>query len=106
MIVQQINAYKWYGITLNLSRTMLHCWSAIRLLKCGLGVLGCLAVSQYDGLFIRLHVDETWNNFDKFQDGPSSMKIFTNNLNGPLSPVESWPSAERDGRDTECTAIW
>ena len=38
--------------------------------------------------------------FDKFQVVPSSLKVFTTNLNGPIAPTVSWPNEGRAGRDT------
>ena len=54
----------------------------------------------YGGVLIKEYVGEILKSFDKFQVVPSSMKVFTTNLNGPLSPMVSRPSEGRAGRDT------
>ena len=41
----------------------------------------------YDGVLVKEYVGEILKNFVKFQVVPSSMKVFTTNLNGPLSPI-------------------
>ena len=48
----------------------------------------------YDGVLVQEYVGEILRNFDKFQVVPSSMKIFTTNLNGPLSPTVSRPARD------------
>ena len=41
----------------------------------------------YNGVVVKEYVGEILKNFDKFQAMPSSMKVFTTNLKGPLSPT-------------------
>ena len=41
----------------------------------------------YDGVLVKEYVGEILKNFVKFQVVPSSMKVFTTKLNGPLSPI-------------------
>ena len=53
----------------------------------------------YHGV-LKEYVGEILKSFDKFQIVPSSMEVFTTNLNGPLSPTVSRPSEERAGPDT------
>ena len=55
---------------------------------------------RYDGVLVKEYVGEILKSFDKFQVVPSSMKVFTTNLNAPLSPMVSWPSEGRAGYDT------
>ena len=38
----------------------------------------------YDGVLVKKYVGEVSKSFDKFQVVPSSMKVFTTNLNGPF----------------------
>ena len=54
----------------------------------------------YHGVLVKESIGEILKSFDKFQVVPSSMKVFTTNLNGPLSPTVSRPSKGRAGRDT------
>ena len=54
----------------------------------------------YHGVLVKEYVGEILKSFDKFQVVPSSMKVFTTNLNGPLAPTVSRPSEGRAGRDT------
>ena len=54
----------------------------------------------YHGVLLKEYVGEILKNFDKFQVVPSSMEVFTTNLNGPLSPTVSRPSEGQAGRDT------
>ena len=54
----------------------------------------------YDGVLVKEYVYEISKSFDKFEVVPSSMKVFTTNLNGPLSPTVSRPSEGRAGRNT------
>ena len=58
----------------------------------------------YDGVFVKEYVGEILKSFDKFQVVPSSMKVFTTDLNGPLSTV-SRQSEGRASRDTLAPAI-
>ena len=55
---------------------------------------------EITGVLVKEYVGEILKSFDKFQGVPSSMKVFTTNLNGPLSPTVSRPSEGRAGRDT------
>ena len=43
-------------------------------------------------IFLEWLVGEVWGNFDKLQVVQSSIIVLTTNLNGLLSPTESWPS--------------
>ena len=54
----------------------------------------------YHGVLVKEYVGEILKSFDKFHVVPSSMKVFTTNLNGPLSPTVSRPSEGRASRDT------
>ena len=58
----------------------------------------------YHGVLIKEYVGEILKSFDTFQVVPSSMKIFTTNLNGPHSPTVSRPSEGRPGHDTISTS--
>ena len=49
----------------------------------------------YHGVLIREYAGEIWENFDKFQVVPSSMKVFPTNFNGPLLPTVSRPREMR-----------
>ena len=53
-----------------------------------------LKLVPYDGVLVKEYVGEILRNFDKFQVVPSSVKIFTTNLNGPLSPTVSRPARD------------
>ena len=53
----------------------------------------------YHGVLVKEYVGEILKSFDKFQVGPSSMKVFTTDLNGPLSPTVSRPSEGRADHD-------
>ena len=46
----------------------------------------------YQGVLVKEYVGEILKRLDKFQVVPSSMKVFTTNLNGPLSQMVSRPS--------------
>ena len=54
----------------------------------------------YHGVLVKEYVGEILKSFDKFQVVLSSMKVFTTNLNAPLSPTVSRPSEGQAGRDT------
>ena len=54
----------------------------------------------YHGVLLKEYVGEILKSFEVV---PSSMEVFTTNLNGPLSPTVSWPSEGRAGRDTAGT---
>ena len=54
----------------------------------------------YDGVLVNGYVGEILKNFDKVQVMPSSMQVFTTNLNEPLTPTVSRPSEGRAGRNT------
>ena len=54
----------------------------------------------YHGVLVKEYVGKIWKSFDKFQVVPSSLKIFTTNLNGPLEQTVSRPSKGRADRDT------
>ena len=54
----------------------------------------------YHGVVVKEYVGEILKSFVKFQVVQSSMKVFTTNLNGPLSPTVSRLSEGRSGRDT------
>ena len=54
----------------------------------------------YYGVLVKEYVCEILKSFDKFQVVPSSMNVFTTNLNGPLAPTVSRPSEGQVGRDT------
>ena len=54
----------------------------------------------YHGVLVKEYVGEILKSFDTFQVVPSSMKVSTTNLNGPLSPTVSRPSEGWAGRDT------
>ena len=59
-----------------------------------------MKLMPYDGVLVKENVYEISKSFDKFGVVPSSMKVFTTNLNGPLSPTVSRPSEGRAGRNT------
>ena len=54
----------------------------------------------YHGVLLKEYVGGILKSFDKFQVVPSSMEVFTTNLNGSLSPTVSRPSEGRAARDT------
>ena len=54
----------------------------------------------YHRILVKEYVGEILTSFDKFQVVPSSMRIFTTNLNGPLAPTVSQPSDGRAGHNT------
>ena len=41
----------------------------------------------HHGVPVKVYVGEILKSFDKFQVVPSSMKVFTTNLNGPPAPT-------------------
>ena len=41
----------------------------------------------YRGVLVKENVGEILKSFDKFQVVPSSMRVFTTNLNRPLAPL-------------------
>ena len=54
----------------------------------------------YHGILVKEYLGEILKSFDKFQVVPSSMEVFTINLNGPLAPMVTRLSEGRAGRDT------
>ena len=59
-----------------------------------------MILGPYDGDLVKEYVCEILKSFDKFQIVPSSMKVFTTNLNGPFSPTVLRPSEGGTGCDT------
>ena len=43
-----------------------------------------MKLAPYDGVLVKEYVGEILKSFDKFLEVPSSMKVFTTNLNGPF----------------------